>query len=150
MLFSPPECSVVPKTCYPDRICSCSFLVWVFSRVASEHFWPKKKLECFSVTNQFIERLAEFVTLGINLHFKKYSQNHCICDSDLRQCCAHILFFFFNASLCIFLWCCPLSHGDSGNWYRVLFQRREERKTLMSLIIRIFVVTVFAPSVRLN
>lgn len=69
MLFSPPECSVMPKTCYPDRICSCSFLAQVFGRVASEHFWPKKKLERLSVTNQFIERLAEFVTLGINLHF---------------------------------------------------------------------------------
>lgn len=80
MLFSSPGCSAVPKICYPDRICSSSVLAGVLSRVMSEHFWPKKKLECLSVTHQFIVRLAEFVTLGINLHFSKYSPNHCISE----------------------------------------------------------------------
>lgn len=70
-LFSPPGCSAVPKTCYLDKICSCSFLARVLGRAVSEHFWPKKKLKRLSVTNQFVEWLAEFVTLGINLHLSK-------------------------------------------------------------------------------
>lgn len=80
MLFSSPECLAVPKICYPDRICSSSVLAGVLGRVVSEHFWPKKKLERLSVANQFIVRLAEFVALGINLHFSKYSPNHCISE----------------------------------------------------------------------
>lgn len=51
MLFSSPGCSALPKTCYPDRICGRSFLAGVLGRVASEHFWPKKKLECLSQIN---------------------------------------------------------------------------------------------------
>jgi len=152
MLFAPPGCLAVPKTCYPDRICSCSFLA-VLGRVASEHLWPKKKLEHLSVTNQFIERLTEFVTLTINLHFSKYSEDHCISEVIFvfrleAALCPY--FFFFSGSSFICLWCRRFFHSDSDNWYRALFPRREAGKTLMSLIIRIFVVTVFAPtSVRL-
>uniref|UniRef100_A0A8C5X167 formate--tetrahydrofolate ligase n=1 Tax=Malurus cyaneus samueli TaxID=2593467 RepID=A0A8C5X167_9PASS len=60
-MFTPPGCSAVPKTCSPDRICSYSFLARVLGRVVSEHFWPKKKLERLSVTNEFIEWLTEFL-----------------------------------------------------------------------------------------
>lgn len=131
MFFSPPGCSAVPKTCYPDRIFSCSFLARVLGRVVSEHFWPKKKLERLSVTNQFVEWLTEIVTLGINLQLSKilpkllYLWNNFYIQAWGS---AVSVFCFFSVSLYICFWCCPLSHGDSNNLYRALFQREWGKK----------------------
>lgn len=68
-----------------------------------------KKEAGMLVTNQFIERLAEFVTLGINLNFSKYSQNHCISEIifAFRLEAVH-KFCFFSGSLYVCFWCCPL------------------------------------------
>lgn len=53
----------------------------MLGRVASEHFWPKKKLERLSVTNPFTERFVWIATVGIYLHFSKNFQNYCLSDT---------------------------------------------------------------------